>query len=186
MSLPIHTERLVLRRPTLDDVDAIVAIQTDPEVSAETTEIGTTSAAVTKYIGVQQALEPFQLGKCFDLFLEVKATGEIAGLVSLVRRKPSQGQIGWVLHAESRGRGYATEAAIGLTEYAFGTIGLHRIYADTSIESQASWRVMERVGLVREGRFREAGFEDGRWHDVVVYGITEDSWQGGRRLDETR
>ena len=186
MTLPIVTERLVLRRPVIGDVAAIAAIQADPDVAAETTEIGTTPEAIAKYIGIQQALDPFQLGKCFDLFIEVKATGDLAGLVSLVHRKPSQGQIGWALHTNYRGLGYATEAAIALTEYAFGTLGLHRIYADTSIESRASWRVMERVGLVREGRFREAGFKDGNWHDVVVYGATEDSWPGGQRPNEIR
>jgi ribosomal-protein-alanine N-acetyltransferase len=177
MGLVIETERLILRRPTLDDTDAIVAIETDPDVARQTPEIGVTHEAVTEYIRVQEDLEPFQLGRCFDLLLEFRDSGSLIGLVSLVHREPSQGQIGWALHGAHRGRGYATEAAISLTKYAFETVGLHRVHADTAIDNVTSWRVMERIGLRREGVQRESCLVDGLWHDMVLYGVTVDDWE---------
>jgi aminoglycoside 6'-N-acetyltransferase len=177
MSLPIATERLVLRRPTLQDVGGIVAVEADADLARQTPEIGVTPEAITRYAEKQAALEPFQVGKCFDLFIELKETASLIGLVSLVHREPSQGQIGWALHAAHRGRGYATEAGIALTRYAFTTLGLHRVYADTSADNIRSWRVMERIGLLREGVQRESSLIEGRWHDVVLYGVTVGDWE---------
>lgn len=177
MSLPISTSRLVLRRPTPADVTAIVALESDSEIARETPEIGTTTDAVATYIEVQTGLEPFQVDKCFDLFLELREDRSLIGLVSLVHRSPSQGQIGWALHGDYRGLGYASEAGVALTRYAFETVGLHRVHADTSVDNTGSWRVMERIGLKREGVQREATRVEGQWQDLALYGITADDWQ---------
>jgi len=177
MSLPITTSRLIMRRPTAKDVTAILALEADPEVARETPEIGTTADTVTKYIEVQAGLEPFELDKCFDLFLELREDGSLIGLVSLVHRSPSRGQIGWALHGDYRGQGYAGEAGLALTRYAFETVGLHRVHADASIDNIGSWQVMERIGLKREGIQREATRVDGQWQDLTLYGITADDWQ---------
>jgi RimJ/RimL family protein N-acetyltransferase len=170
------TDRLVLRRPTAADVDAIVAVESDQDVAAATPEIGTTPDAVAAYVERQAAIEPFALGECFDLFLELRQSGALIGLVSLVHREPAQGQIGWALHGSQRGEGYATEAGVALTRYAFETLELHRVHADTSRTNVKSWRVMERIGLRREGVLREADRTGGRWQDVVLYGITVEDW----------
>ncbi len=159
------------------DVTAISALESDPEVARETPEIGTTEDAVARYIEVQEGLEPFELDKCFDLFLELREDQSLIGLVSLVHRSPSQGQIGWALHGDYRGQGYASEAGIALTRYAFETVGLHRVHADASVDNIGSWQVMERIGLKREGVQREATRVEGHWQDLALYGITADTWQ---------
>lgn len=61
--------------------------------------------------------------------------------------------------------------------YGFATLGLHRIYATTSNINSSSWRVMERLGMRREARMREAEFRDGEWIDVLIYGLLDKEWQ---------
>jgi RimJ/RimL family protein N-acetyltransferase len=68
--------------------------------------------------------------------------------------------------------------------YSFATLGLHRIYATTSNVNASSWRVMERLGMRREGQLREAEFRDGQWIDVLIYGLLDREWQARSRLAE--
>jgi RimJ/RimL family protein N-acetyltransferase len=55
--------------------------------------------------------------------------------------------------------------------YGFETLNLHRTEAITSHTNQRSWQLMERLGMRREGHFRETRFRDGEWHDTFIYDI---------------
>jgi RimJ/RimL family protein N-acetyltransferase len=99
------------------------------------------------------------------------------GMLTLIRRKHDQGEIGYALGIDYRGRGYATEAAEGLMEYAFSSLGLHRIQATTSADNPDSYKVMERLGMRREGHLREATVRDGQWVDELIYAILEPEWR---------
>ena len=88
------------------------------------------------------------------------------------------------MHINYRGSGYATEAARALISYGFYQLGLHRIFADASNQNTASLKIMERLGMRREGHFREARFEDGKWVDLMVYSILADEWQANNQFPE--
>ena len=150
-------------------------------VARVVTEIEATVAGIKKYIDMQNSYKPFEKDKCFDLAIERKKDCKAIGLLSLIRRDYKQGQIGWALGIRYRNSGYATEAAKALVEYGFGTLGLHRIYADTTGENAASWRVMERIGMIREACLREAEFRNGRWLDKLTYAIIQPEWRNGRK-----
>jgi RimJ/RimL family protein N-acetyltransferase len=177
MTLPIRTERLLLRRYTYDDVADILSWATHPSVAGEAKEVGSTEESVRSYIDVQNGLETFEEGKCFDLAIERLEDGKVIGMVSLVRREPRQGMIGWALGVDYRGQGYATEAARGLIGYGFSTLGLHRIQADTNSANTRSWRLMERLGMRPEGRLQEASFFEGSWVDRLIYGLLSAEWE---------
>lgn len=101
------------------------------------------------------------------------------GLLSMVIKPHQKGAIGWALGSDHWGKGYATEAARGLMGYCFRELALHRIYAVTSSVNPRSWRVMERLGMRREGVLREAELREGRWVDTLYYGILADEWKAG-------
>lgn len=174
MTLPIVTERLVLRRYTYDDIPDVLEFVSHPSVGKATPEIEATESGVRKYIDLQNSYQPFERGKCFDLAIERKQDGKVIGLLSLVCREHQQGEIGWALGVVYRGQGYATEAARALMAYGFTSLGLHRIHAGTDSGNPDSWQVMERLGMRREGYLREAAFEDGKRVDVVIYGMLAD------------
>jgi len=139
--------------------------------------IQATEEGVRKYIDLQNSYQPFEKGKVFELAIERKEDGKVIGLLGLIRQDHGQGEMGWVLGVEYRGQGYATEAARALMDYGFNTLGLHRIHADTSTDNVASWRMMERLGMRREGLLRGAIFEEGKWVDRYVYGMLADEWR---------
>jgi RimJ/RimL family protein N-acetyltransferase len=177
VTLPITTERLVLRRFTHDDVQDIIKFVSHPSVARIVTGIADASeSAARQYVDVQSSYQPFELDKCFDLAIQRKA-GPAMGILTLVCKDHRQGSIGWALGIEHRGRGYVTEGARALVSYGFNELKLHRIYATTSHRNVGSWRVMERLGMRREAHLREAEFRDGGWLDVFVYGILADEWQ---------
>lgn len=60
---------------------------------------------------------------------------------------PNESELGWMLLKEYHGKGYATEAALGLKEFAFETLGLNKIYAHCDARNDASRRVMEKIGM---------------------------------------
>ena len=91
---------------------------------------------------------------------------------------PHTYEIGWVFAQEHHGRGYATEAARALLSHAFKTLGLHRVIATCQPENPASWRVMEKLGMRREGYFRQCIARDsGIWWDEYFYATLADEWR---------
>jgi RimJ/RimL family protein N-acetyltransferase len=176
MTLPIETDRLLLRRFTFNDIDDIVELVSHPSVAQVGSKIKASPAEVEKHIKLQNSLQPFELNKCFDLGIELKEENKIIGFVGMIRKNHKQGEVGWALNVSHRGKGYATEAARALITYGFEELGLHRIWADTSNVNIPSLKVMERLGMRCEGHYRESEFQDGQWIDVLVYAILADDW----------
>jgi RimJ/RimL family protein N-acetyltransferase len=181
MTLPITTERLILRRYSYDDVPDIIELVSHPSFAKATPEIKATEEGVKAYIQDQNATQPFEQDMCFDLAIERKGDGKIIGLLSMIHKEHYQGELGYALGIKHRGKGYTTEAARALVTYCFNTLGLHRIQAITSTSNTDSWKVMERLGMRREAQLKEAVFNNGEWEDKLIYGILAREWQGTSR-----
>jgi len=175
MPFPIETERLWVRRFSKDDVDAIRAFTSHLSVASRTPNIPRDDPEkLAQYANIQNSIELFAKGMCVDLAIERKPDSRVLGLVTLVSNGNRQGEIGWALGPEYRGRGYATEAARGLMEFAFRDCEYHRIFANTGLANDRSWKVMERLGMRKEGHFREAqppAEPGGPWRDTVRYAV---------------
>ena len=86
------------------------------------------------------------------------------------------GFLGYCLHSDVWGRGYATEASLTLLRLGFGQLDLHRIATTCDVDNGASARVLEKIGMQREGRLRHSTLLRGEWRDHYVYGILRDEW----------
>ena len=94
---------------------------------------------------------------------------------------PRTYEIGWVLHPDYHRRGYASEAALALLRYGFTALNLHRIIATCQPENPASYGVMEKIGMRREGHFRQCiyqGIHEGKeeWWDEYFYALLAEEW----------
>jgi RimJ/RimL family protein N-acetyltransferase len=176
MTLPIFTERLILRSLTCNDIQDIIEIVSHPSVARIKTNIKANESEVRKYIDKQESYQPFEKDKYYDLAIERKEDGKVVGLLGLMCEDHKQGLIGWALGVDYRGNGYVTEGARALMMYGFSELDLHRIYAKTSSINTASWKVMERVGMRKEAHFQEAEVRDGEWIDVLIYAVLADKW----------
>lgn len=91
----------------------------------------------------------------------------------------TQAELGWCIAPEHKGQGYATEAVRELIVIAFD-LGVRRIEAVCFADNRASWRVMDKVGLRREGYFvQESLHRDGTWHDGISYALLLREWREG-------
>lgn len=82
----------------------------------------------------------------------------------------------WI-HPSDAGAGYGTEAVELLVEYGFEQRRLHKFVAEIVEFNEASKRLVEKVGFVREGRQREQDFVDGEYHDCLLYGLIAAEWR---------
>jgi RimJ/RimL family protein N-acetyltransferase len=115
-------------------------------------------------------------------------TGHLVGTVGLtITGDPEQerGELGYWIGVPYWNKGFATEAARAVVDFAFARRHLHRLVAHHFSENPASGKVLEKEGLTREGIFREHFFRMGAFHDVVCYGILRTEWEA-RYLHRTR
>jgi RimJ/RimL family protein N-acetyltransferase len=91
-------------------------------------------------------------------------------------------EIGYIFNPNYYGKGYATEASKRILQYGFEELGAHRIIAMCNPENSASWKLLERLEMRREGYHKKKAFfkrsEDGQpiWHDAYQYAILEEEW----------
>jgi RimJ/RimL family protein N-acetyltransferase len=101
--------------------------------------------------------------------------------LSVQNDEPRQADLGYVLNYPYWGRGYATEAARAVLGYGFRELALHRVTATSRPANVASWRVMEKLGMRREGHLVQHRHIKGYWQDSYLYAILEHEWQALER-----
>lgn len=100
-------------------------------------------------------------------------TGELI-IKSLTNR---EGEIGYVIHPDYWGKGYATEAAQLLLKLGFTVLNLHRIFATCDPRNQASEKVLSKLSMTFEGRIRESILLKDGWRDSLLFSMLEDEWK---------
>jgi RimJ/RimL family protein N-acetyltransferase len=181
MSLPtptLHTARLLLRPFTDGDMDAIFALQSSPRVLRYwDAPAWKNRAQAERFIAGCRQIE--QEGTGARLAIERAADGVFIGWCSLGKWDPvyRSAKMGYCLDDVAWGQGFATEAANALLQWAFETLDLNRVQAETDTRNTASGRVLEKLGFVHEGTLREDCIVDGEVSDSSVYGLLRREWK---------
>ena len=172
--MAIETPRLLLRNWTEADIEPF--------------DRHTNTPAVMRWLGGVQSREQLENAirnrimrwqeRGFTFWaVERKADAELLGFCGLKladsEGSPIEGlhEIGWRLREDAWGQGYAKEAAIASLDFAFDRLGVPRVVAITGIQNEASWGLMERLGMTRRPALDH---DDPRFPDlnpVIVYDI---------------
>ena len=144
----IETERLLLRPFREDDLDDYTAVLQAPEVRASlhTPDVGRVEA----WLGMAQQLGQWELRGTGQWALEAKATGVLVGRAGMhfpARPEWPGIEIGWALHPDHWGKGYATEAGAASVDYAFAHHRVDALYSVILPENTASQAVARRLGF---------------------------------------
>lgn len=116
------------------------------------------------------------------LALELRSESRVIGHLSWFAAGPARlrtWELGFIVHPRYQCRGFASEGARAWLEHAFTHLGVHRVVARCHPQNIASWRALERIGFIREGRLRSDVYfrcdSLGRplWQDTLVYGLVE-------------
>ena len=166
---------LRLRAWTAADIPAIVAACQDPTISRFSPVIPwpyRRSDAVAWLVGQEPARRE---GASVELAAVSTGTGRLLGAVALssVDLTHRRAGVGYWLAADERGHGFATMATRLLARWAFDHLGLAKLELTTDPDNEASQRVAERCGFVREGLLRShlVVRHDGRRRDSISYGL---------------
>ncbi|WP_245627299.1 GNAT family N-acetyltransferase [Kribbia dieselivorans] len=181
---PVTTERLRLRAATADDAETTWPYRRLPEVNEWINGPEPDLAAYTAHFR-----DPRRLGDTIIVELRTTDSPVVVGDLMLRisdawaqsevtdRARRAQAEVGWALDPTHSGHGYATEAVQALLRHCFSTLGIHRITAVAFANNEASWRLMERVGMRRESLTRQDALHRSLgWLDSVGYALLADEW----------
>ena len=155
MELPTQfiTARLTLRKPELADAPAIfTAYAQDPEVTQFLVwrphpDVATTQAYIQHCISAWNANTEY----CYVLTEHTQA--RLVGMIS-VRVRDWSASLGYVLARSAWGQGIMPEAAQVVSDYVLAQPAMYRVWAVCDVDNTASARVMEKIGMLREGLMR--------------------------------
>jgi RimJ/RimL family protein N-acetyltransferase len=175
---PLHTERLTLRPWEEPDFPVFSEMQGDVESARWLYEEARDEAASRRLFEIKKAgTELREEGQWMSC--AVLAGEEVVGDVSFNWQSAEHrtGELGYFMHPRHAGHGYATEAARAILAWAFEDAGFHRVVGRIEPRNEASGRVLEKLGMRKEGHFVENEWIKGEWQSEAVYAILEREWQ---------
>ncbi|WP_328530012.1 GNAT family N-acetyltransferase [Nocardioides sp. NBC_00368] len=177
---PLRTERLVIRRMTPADIEPTWAFRGLPEVAEWVT---------SAFPDIDAYRRIFERPDVIGPALVIEREGVIVGDLMLRITDPwsqtevrnqadgTQAELGWTIDPAHQGNGYATEAVRAVLDVCFGPLALRRVVAECFADNEASWRLMERLGMRRESHTVKDSLHRTRgWLDGLSYAILAEEW----------
>ena len=192
MPFRLQTPRLILRPFEERDIPSFCAYRSDPDVARyQGWEAPFPPEEAVRFVAEMIQAQPGTPGAWYQVAIELKADGDairevrpsgeratamIGDCAFCVSADGRQAEIGYTLARHSQGQGYASEALTRLLDYLFTDLNLHRVHANIDPENLPSARLLERLGLRKEGLFVESLWFKGGWADEEWYAILQTEW----------
>ena len=177
----LETERLILRRFTLGDTEeAYRNYCSDPSVTTYLTWPTHDSPETTRKV-LRQWVSQYKNRSFYQWAIELRSLGEVIGAISVVdwQQDAEAPELGWCIGSRWWGRGIMPEAASAVLRFLFQNVGALRVTARCDSENPKSARVMEKIGMTREGTLRAHGHNNRGIVDEVCYGILKSEYESG-------
>jgi [ribosomal protein S5]-alanine N-acetyltransferase len=177
--MKLQTNRLVFREVSTDDLSNVHQLHSLPETDEFNTlgipkSIQDTEIIISDWLALQNAKPQTSYVFCLDLV----DTKQFIGLIALNIGKPKyrSAEVWYKIDSKYWGKGYATEALTTLLDFSFNVLKLHRIEAGCAVENIASIKVLEKVGMTKEGMKRKKLPIRGDWKDNYFYAILDEDF----------
>ncbi len=171
--LTLQGDRVVLRDFTVADVNDAASIVGDERVtrwlSFERRDLDGARRMV------EAAIQAAGQDPRSEYYLAVvePATGQVVGFARLALSSVRAAKLGYAVHADHWGKGYAPDAVRALVWHGFDALGLHRITAAVGPDNERSVAVLRRLGFALEGRLRDHVHSNGTWRDSLLLSLLE-------------
>ena len=186
MMKTLETERLILRKFKTDDFAAvhsyasclenIVYVPWGPNSKEQTRafiDMAISKAEETPITNFQYAII-------------LKVDNRLIGGCGITILRSGEAEVGWTLHRDFWKQGYGSELGKALLNFGFGELSLHRIIAVCDAENYGSYRLMEKIGMRREGVFLDSRpankLSEKKYGDELWYAILKDEWDAQREI----
>jgi ribosomal-protein-alanine N-acetyltransferase len=172
----LEGERVCLRPFGWDDVEAVFAYASDPQVTRYVDWSPHRSLRESAHY-VQQCMDNRE--GFLTLAIEHREQGHVIGAIDLrvISRLWRIGEIGYTVARAYWGQGYNVESGRLAIDYGFRDLGLRRIQAVCDVANRRSYRTMEKLGMVREMILYRARFDGQRPIDRYRYSIRRREWE---------
>ena len=175
-NLKLKSDRITLRLIELTDLNSIHNLHTLPETDEFNAlgipkNIEETKSIIEPWIADNKRNEI----KNFTFAIEQNNNGEFIGLfgLKLWSEKHKRGEIWYKIHSDYWKNGFATESVNLILDFGFDSLDLHRIQAGCAVDNIGSIKVLEKVGMIQEGRGRQLLPLKNGWSDNFEYSILE-------------
>ncbi len=173
----LQAEHIYLRTGKTTDFDAIKAYRQDEE---NCRYIRPAEDDATTLKMVEQLSSPWQLsqGRWNGLVICQASNNEVIGEVAfnIEDWTHQRAEIGYRLTKTASGKGYCTQACLLLIDFLFKEFGFVKLVAKCDPRNIASYKVMEKLGFVREGHFKHHYLLGSEWTDQYDYGLLATNW----------
>jgi RimJ/RimL family protein N-acetyltransferase len=183
----IETERLILRPFNEDDFNAVHSYASNPENVIYMMWGPNTPAETQAFINLAIKKAAEEPCRNYQYAAVQKYNNRLIGACNLSLYGPAEAEAGWILHQDCWKQGFGTEMGRRLLILAFDVLKLHRVVARCDAENYGSRKVMENIGMRREGLFLEGrpankcfGKEYG---DEYAYAILKSEWDAAQKLE---
>lgn len=171
----LETDRFFLREFMKEDWEAVHSYASQEIVSRYQPWGPNSVGQIQQYIAdvLKQQLKKPRVS--FTFAVVWKETEEVigAGELSALDFTNQSGEIGYILHPDYWRKGIATELARLLMKFGFEKQRLHRIWASCDPQNSSSQKILEKVGMIKEGELRQNLRMNGGWRDSLLYAILE-------------
>ena len=173
----LHTQRLILRPFEMADARDVQRLAGNHAIADTTLNIPHPyeDGMAEQWIATHQP--QFEAGELANFAIVLQATRELVGAIGLViNPRFDRAELGYWIGRPYWNQDYCTEAGRTVLWYGFTELSLNRIHAYHLSRHPASGRVMEKLGMTREGLLRQHAKKWGKYEDLVEYGLVRQDW----------
>lgn len=169
----IHTGRLLLRPFERADARTVTELASALEIADTTISIPHPYSLEVAVAWIAGQRRSRQRDQSFHFAVAERSSAQLVGCVELrsIDREHAQAELGFWVGTPFWRRGYASEAGSAVVRFGFESLGLNRIYAFHMARNPASGKVLEKLGMQREGILRQRVRKWGHFEDVMVYAV---------------
>lgn len=176
----LETERLILRKAVMEDVDDLFYIQLDPELRKYMCSAKIWKSLDREQFAFSKVLESYKDLNFYRWTIVRKEDNKVLGsiILNMHDEKAKVGGIDYYLRKDEWNKGYTTEAAKRVLDFAFQDLKLNRVESSGSKYNPGTYKVMEHIGLKYEGLRKKAYFYYyGGIQDLILYGLTKEEYE---------
>ena len=166
----LQSSEILLRAPELSDADFMFHIENDTRLwYVSASKVPYSRYQLQRYI--RENSHDIYTDKQLRLMIEERTSRRVVGIIDLFDYSPPhhRAEVGVVLAADSRGKGYAAKALALLCDYSVQMLNIHQLYAYVYAGNASACSLFERCGFQRVATLKDWGYSGGKFHDACLF-----------------
>ena len=180
--IKLETKRLLLRPALKKDVPVIAEHLSNPLIAKTTLHIPFPYSRKDAEIWFTNNALQNKSGLAYTFVITMKRSGKLIGSMGLhPTPEHNRAEAGYWIAVPYWNKGIATEALQSVLQFGFEQVGLHKIYATHMLNNKASGRVMQKVGMKREGKLIDHYKKQEEYVSIIQYGMIRNDYNSATK-----